>query len=121
MGALADSHGADVALEWEDDRLNVLDFDTETWVPNVKSDGEEGQRYGIDTPLTEDTLLRLPIKVPIAKRHLSQAAWRDLPLLERICLCILHAGMRTCESGLKKLCAVRRNLPHLRTPSSWHR
>ena len=113
MGALADSHGADVALEWEDDRLNVMDFDTETWVPNVKSDGEEGQRYGIDTPLTEDTLLRLPIKVPIAKRHLSQAAWGDLPLLERICLCILHAGMRTCESVLKKLCAVRRNLPHL--------
>ena len=83
-------------------------FDTETWVPEVKSDlGVAGQRYGIDTPLTEATLLRLPFEVPIAKRHLTKAAWGELSLLERICLCILHGGMRTCENLTTKLCEVR--------------
>ena len=106
--ALANSAGAGVALEWDDDRLNDIGFDPETWVQKVSSaGGEEGQRYGIDTPLTEATLLRLPIMVPVGKRHLAKAAWGELPLLERICLCILHAGMRTCEALVKLACDVR--------------
>ena len=110
--ALSNSAGADVAEEWDDQRLNDLAFDPETFEPKVRSDGgEEGQRYGVDSPLTEPELLRLPVKVPIAKRHLTNPAWGEVPLLARICLCILHGGMRTCESLVNYVCEVRARAP----------
>ena len=117
--ALAGSEGADVALEWDDDRLNDIGFEPDTWEQQVQSDaGAEGQRYGIDTPLTEATLLRLPIKVPVGKRHLANQAWGELPLLQRICLCILHAGMRSCEALVKWTCEVRRRRAPQSLPES---
>ena len=62
--------------------------------------GQEGEgRYGIEVPLRERTLLRLPcLPEKVGQRALPDAAWGDLPVIVRSALCILHAGMRTSEA-----------------------
>lgn len=60
-------------------------------------------RYGIELPLRERTLVRLPAvpEMPGA-RLLPDAAWRDLPVIIKSSLCIMHASMRTTEALFTK-------------------
>ena len=64
---------------------------------------------GINAPLKQRTLLRLPaVPDKMGSRDLPNAAW-DTSTLDIIAcagICILHAAMRTGEANLRHLLAV---------------
>ena len=100
--AHADS-SSDVDMMWARDALNTMvpPFDPNTYVCEVQTTvGMEGDgRYGIEIPLRDRTLLRLPcLPEKVGQRALPDAAWGDMPVIVRSALCILHAGMRTSEA-----------------------
>ena len=101
---------SDVARTWANEDLRRMKFDPETWRCSIDVDLDQPPvllRYGIDTPLSEDTLLRLPVPVKAGSRKLDAPAWGDLPVMDCLVLCILHAGMRTSESLFALLNDVR--------------
>jgi hypothetical protein len=101
---------------WASARLRAISPKTGqlAWLSDYESrvDGErrgpDMLRYGIDTPVTEPTLVRMPVKPdPSGSRNLPNAAWGDRRVMDYACLCILHCAMRTGENLYTRVLAVR--------------
>ena len=104
---------------WADKRLRDLSprFGQLAWLAGFESAvdgvctgafagvGPRG-RYGIEVPVTERTLARMPV-VPedVGSRPLPNAIWGKLDVMTYAGLCVLHAAMRTGENLFTRVLA----------------
>ena len=109
---------SDVVTEWAHPMLRAFGWLHETHHIHSPVDAETGctvaegelvepeglQRYGIELPVTEKTLVRM-LRRP-EKRILTDAAWKSLPVVARAALCIMHTGMRMGERLWRQLLAA---------------
>jgi hypothetical protein len=110
---------------WASARLRAISPKTGqlAWISDYESkvDGErrgpDMLRHGIDSPVTEPTLVRMPVKPdPSGSRNLPNAAWGDRRVMDYACLCILHCAMRTGENLYSRVLAVRKSGEKERRP-----
>ena len=104
---LNNSNNGDIAKEWASKALRDMKFSPATFHLKcaVNADPSESPRYGIDIPVTERVLVRLP-NIVTRRPPLPDAAWGDLDVLTYAGLCIMHAAMRAGESLIENVSQV---------------